>query len=181
MHPGACKTISHTASKREAVEQRKRSAGDGCCINHARSISARSEEMWCGGGGGREEGGRKGRGEGVRRSRQVKWSEKCPHERELASCGVLSRSAFARGAKEKSILLERRQGQIIGGGWRRRRAAGGGGTMKVPLQTTEGRFPGKLQRFDIWASELKATIVITLNSVQISSAQTTHPTSQHNP
>lgn len=47
-----------------------------------------SEETWgrggCGGEGGgtaTERAGERGRGE----SRQIKWSEKCPHERELAS------------------------------------------------------------------------------------------------
>lgn len=48
---GAWKTISHAAPKHEAFEQRKCLAGDGCCINHARSISARSEETRCGAGG----------------------------------------------------------------------------------------------------------------------------------
>lgn len=42
---------------------------------------------------------------------------------------MLSRSGVARGAEEKSILLERRQGQIIGGRWGLRggRVGGGGG------------------------------------------------------
>lgn len=58
-----------------------------------------SEETWGRGGGGGEVGGTatervREREEGGE-SRQIKWSEKCPHERELAS------SSSGAGEKEE--------------------------------------------------------------------------------